>query len=99
MLLGPCLRSPRRWYLGKNAGSSYHLVLPDTILGGTFTGMLMTEFSVGGNWQNWISPLARVLVARGAKARTSQGRDGDSPWEVLFDPSFPSSVPRSPPAR
>jgi hypothetical protein len=42
------------WYLGRNSGSSYHLLLPDTILGGTFTGMLMTEISVGGNWQNWM---------------------------------------------
>ena len=42
------------WYVGTSSGARYHLLLPDTILGGTFTGMLMTEFAVGGNWQNWI---------------------------------------------
>jgi hypothetical protein len=42
------------WYLGSAGGASYHVLLPDTRVGSTFTGMLYTEFSVGGNWQNWI---------------------------------------------
>jgi len=42
------------WNLGTTADYSFHLMLPDTRLGGTFQAMLLTEFSVGGNWQNWM---------------------------------------------
>jgi hypothetical protein len=42
------------WSLGKANGTAYHLMLPDTPLGGTFTGLLVSEFNGGGNWQNWI---------------------------------------------
>jgi hypothetical protein len=43
-----------QWALGSASGSTYHLMLPDTAMGGTFTALLVTEFSVGGNWQNWM---------------------------------------------
>lgn len=43
-----------QWALGAAGGSSYHLMLPDTVMGGTFTALLVTEFGVGGNWQNWM---------------------------------------------
>jgi len=42
------------WYLGKGNATRYHLLLPDTPVGGTFTGLLISEFDAGGNWQNWI---------------------------------------------
>lgn len=42
------------WNLGTTADYSFHFMLPDTRLGGTFQAMLLTEFAVGGNWQNWM---------------------------------------------
>lgn len=42
------------WDLGKNANAQFHLMLPDSGPGATFTALLVSEFLVGGNWQNWI---------------------------------------------
>lgn len=47
-----------QWNLGKAAdGTVYHLMLPDTAMGGSFQGLLVSEFGGGsqGNWQNWMS--------------------------------------------
>lgn len=46
-----------QWNLGRAAdGTVYHLMLPDTRMGGTFQGLLVSEFGGGaqGNWQNWM---------------------------------------------
>ncbi|MGB8702893.1 MAG: hypothetical protein WCD18_26055 [Thermosynechococcaceae cyanobacterium] len=42
------------WNLGKNTSAKFHFMLPDTPIGGTFQALLVTEFLVGGNWQNWM---------------------------------------------
>jgi hypothetical protein len=48
-----------QWNLGKDAsGNQYHLMLPDTRMGGTFDALLVSEFGPGGsngNWQNWMT--------------------------------------------
>jgi hypothetical protein len=42
------------WDLGQNATLHYHLLVPQTAPGTAFTAMLYTEFTAGGNWQNWM---------------------------------------------
>ncbi|MGB8858022.1 MAG: hypothetical protein WCC60_02135 [Ilumatobacteraceae bacterium] len=47
-----------QWNLGKATdGTIYHLMLPDTAMGGTFDALLVSEFGGGaqGNWQNWMT--------------------------------------------
>jgi hypothetical protein len=43
-----------QWALGHRNAVAYHFMLPDTRLGSTFTALLVSEFDVGGNWQNWM---------------------------------------------
>ena len=43
------------WYVGRTTDAAYVLLLPDSRVGATFSGMLMTNFLPNnGNWQNWI---------------------------------------------
>ena len=47
-----------QWKVGTDAGGTvYHLMLPDTRMGGTFDALLVSEFGGGsqGNWQNWMT--------------------------------------------
>ncbi len=43
-----------QWYVGSTSGETFHLMLPAAPMGSTFTALLVTEFSFGGNWQNWM---------------------------------------------
>jgi hypothetical protein len=43
-----------QWYVGQNSQSVFHLMLPPAPMGSTFTALLVTEFKLGGNWQNWM---------------------------------------------
>lgn len=43
-----------QWLLGTADGDTYHLMLPKTPMGSTFTCLLVTEFGSGGNLQNWM---------------------------------------------
>jgi hypothetical protein len=43
-----------QWLIGTSGGNTYHLMLPPPPMGSTFQCLLVTEFSGGGNWQNWM---------------------------------------------
>jgi hypothetical protein len=43
------------WFVGRTSNAAFYLLLPDSGVGATFTGMLKTEFLPhNGNWQNWM---------------------------------------------
>ena len=43
-----------QWAIGRRDGTTYHVMMPDTRIGATFTAMLYSDFGMGGNWQNWM---------------------------------------------
>jgi hypothetical protein len=47
-----------QWSVGSGGGMTFHFMLPPPPMGSSFTALLVTEFDVGGNWQNWMDGTA-----------------------------------------